>query len=200
MRKILVCAFVVGCGEPTPPGDAMRFRDNFDSLASAWEVSDAGVSVEDGKLFMRAGVGAAPEAKYTLPSAFGPGWDFSVNSAVDLGRPCSAVEISTGHDRRHTWALELEPDSARGHWGLQVGNGDGWEILGTGSDVPDPATARLMVDGGDVGLWLNDEQVVDTMIEGAAPNAVSINLAVSRCRIVGGVGKFDWVEIKELDR
>ncbi len=198
MRRILVCVLVLGCGE-TPPSEAMRFRDDFDSLASAWETSD-GVSVEDGKLVMRAGVGAAPEATYTLPSAFGPGWDFTVNSAADLGRPCSAVEISTGHDRRHTWAFELEPDTARGQWSLQVGDGDGWETIGIGGDVPNPVTARLTVDGGDVDFWLNSEQVVDTMIEGAAPNALSINLEVSRCRIVGGVGEFDWVEIRELDR
>lgn len=200
MRKTLVCIFLAGCSDPVPPGDAMSFRDDFDSLASAWEVSERGVSAEDGKLVMRAGVGAAPEAKYTLPSPYGPGWDFRVSSAVAIGNPCASMEISTGHARRHTWALNLEPDSARGHWDLQVGDGDGWETIGVGGDVPDPAIARLRVDGGDVGLWLNDEQVVDTVIEQAAPNAVSIQLGVTRCRIVGSVGQFDWVEIEELER
>ena len=203
MRKILVCILLAGCGDPEPPGDAMRFRDNFDSLASAWTVSERGVAVEDGKLVMRAGVGASPTAKYTLDSPYGPGWEFQVSSRSVAGSPCSSMEISTGHARRHTWALELDPDTARSHWGLQVGDGEGWETIGSvlgGEDVRNPAIAKLRVDGGDVGLWLNDVQVVDTVIAEAAPNAVSIELGVTRCKIVGSVGEFDWVEIRELDR
>lgn len=202
MRRVLVCIFLAGCGEPTPPGDARSFRDDFDSLASAWTVS-RNVVAEDGKLVLRAGVGAAPEATYTLPSPFGPGWDLEVSSAAVAGSPCSTVEIATGHARRHTWVLELDPDSARSLWSLQVGDKDGWEIVGSahgGEDVRNPAIARLLVDGGDVDLWLNDKHVVDTAIAESAPNAVSIQLGVSRCKIVGSVGEFDWVEISEIER
>lgn len=202
MKRTLVCIFLVGCGGPTPPGDAMSFRDEFDSLSSAWTVSEGAVTVDNGHLVLRAGVGPAPEAKYTLPSPYRPGWDLKVSSAGIAGSPCSTIGISTGHSRRHTWVLELDPDTAQSFWGLQVGDGDGWETIGAergGSDVLNPAIARLRVDGGDVGLWLNDVQVVDTVIEEAAPEALSIELGVSRCRIVGGVGAFDWVEIKELD-
>lgn len=203
MRKILVCILMAGCGEPDPPSDKMRFRDDFDSLASAWNVSARGVSVEDGKLVMRAGVGASPQAKYTLDSPYGPGWEFQVHSAAIAGSPCATMEISTGHERRHTWALALDPDTARSHWDLQVGDGEGWQAIGNvlgGEDVRNPAIARLRVDWGDVRLWLNDVLVVDTMIADGAPNAVSIELGVTRCKIVGSVGEFDWVEIKEVDR
>ena len=201
MRKLLVLMVLAACSDPVPPGDAMIFRDNFDSLAPGWTIPESGVSVKDGELRMSTGVGSTPEAEYTLPTSFGPGWDFRINAGVAAGSPCSSMEISTGHARRHTWALDL--DTKRDYWGLQVGDGDGWETVGNSlgeNDVLSPATARLLVNGNNVGLWLDDEQVVDTVIQDAAPNAAAIRLGVSRCHVVAGVAAYDWVEIKELER
>ena len=201
MRKLLALMVLAACSDPVPPGDAMIFRDNFDSLAPGWTIPESGVRVEDGELRMSTGVGPTPEAEYTLPTPFGPGWDFKVNAGVAAGSPCSAIEISTGHARRHTWALDL--DTERDYWGLQVRDGDSWETVGSsigGDEVSSPITARLLVDGNDVGLWLDDVQVVDAVIQDAAPNAVAIRLAVDRCQIVAGVVAYDWVEIKELQR
>ena len=199
MRILLACVFVAACDDPAPPREARTFRDNFDSLAPAWTVSGSGVSVEGGGLRLTNAVGAVPEAKYELPAPpYGPGWDFSVSVGV-VGSACSVIEISTGHSRRHMWALEL--DAVDDYWDLQVGDGDGWERVGYSSregHVASPANVRLRVEDNRVRLWLNALQVADTTVQGAPRNAVDIKLGVSRCQIRPGVAVYDWVEIREL--
>ena len=198
MRILLACVFVAACDDPAPP--ARQFRDNFDSLASAWTVSESGVGVEGGELRLTTVAGAVSEAKYTLPTPpYGPGWDFSVSAGVGAGTACPVVEISTGDSRRHTWALDL--DAATDYWDLQVGDGSGWERIGSSSgegDVANPAIVRLRVEEDRVGLWLNDLRVVDAPVRGAPPNAVDIKLGVERCLPRPGVAVYDWVEIMEL--
>lgn len=199
MRILLACVFVAACGDPAP--EARVFRDNFDSLASDWAVSESGAGVEGGELRLTAGLGAGPgpEAKYELPTPpYGPGWDFNVSAGV-VGSVCSVIEISTGHSRRHTWALDL--DAVRDHWDLQVGDGDGWERIGYSSGeghVAGATVVRLRVEEDRVHLWLNALQVVDAVVQGAAPDAVDIKLGVSRCQFRPGVAVYDWVEIREL--
>ncbi len=198
MRRLLALIVLAACGE-TEPGDARTFRDDFEPPDAGWRFNGEGARAEDGAIVVST-VGRLPSAEYTLPSPFGPGWDFEVNAGSQGGEPCLDVEISTGDTRRHGWFLQLDP--ARDYWALQVGDGEGWERLGNsiGEGVEDPTTARLMVDGNEVGLWLDGHQVLDTIIEDAAPNAVDINLGVSRCNIVAGVAVYDWVQIKELPR
>ncbi|MDE2973643.1 MAG: hypothetical protein OXU64_02805 [Gemmatimonadota bacterium] len=199
VRILLACVFVAACGEPDSPRETRIFRDNFDSLASAWTVSASGASVEGGELRLTAGLGAVPEAKYELPTPpYGPGWDFSVSAGI-VGSACSVIEISTGHSRRHTWALDL--DAVRDYWDLQVGDGGAWERVGYSSGeghVAGATVVRLRVEEGRVRLWLNSLQVVDTQVQGAAPDAVEIKLGVSRCQVRPGVAVYDWVEIREL--
>lgn len=200
IRILLACVFVAACDDPAPPREARMFRDNFDSLASAWTVSGSGVSVDGGELRLTTVVGAVPEAKYELPTPpYGPGWDFNVSVGFGGGTACSVIEISTGHSRRHTWALEL--DAADDYWDLQVGDGDGWERVGYSSregHVASPANVRLRVKDDSVRVWLNSLEVVETLVRGAAPNAVDIKLGASRCQIRPGVVVYDWVEIREL--
>lgn len=199
MRKLLALIVLAACGEPDP-GEARTFRDDFNPPDTGWTFNGEGAKAENGAIVVRT-VGRLPSAEYALPSPFGPGWDFKVNAGTGGGEPCMNVEISTGDSRRHGWFLQLDP--ARNYWSLQVGDGEGWERLGSSigvDEIEDPATARLTVDGNNVGLWLDEFQVLDTVIEAAAPNAVDINLGVSRCNIVAGVAMYDWVEINELDR
>ena len=200
MRKLLVLIVLAACGEPTDLGDARTFRDDFEPPDTAWTFSGRGARAEDGAILVST-VGNSPSATYTLASPFGPGWDFEVNVGTGGGSPCMNIEISTGHDRRHGWFLQLDPEAD--YWALQVGDGEGWDRLGGSfgaNEVLDPATARLMVDGDNVDLWLDGVQVLDTAIAEAAPNAVDIDLGVSRCNIVAGVARYDWVQIKELPR
>ena len=204
MRKLLALAFLAACGEPVVPGDAREFRDDFDSLASDWKVPSRGVRVSDGRLQLTTVLGEVPVAEYALASPFGPGWDFQVHvgsAGSPTGLPCSVVRIPTGHSRRHAWALEL--DWSRNYWGLQVGDGNGWELVGYslgGAGLDSYATARLKVDGNDVDFWIDEEQVVDTVVADAAPNATGVALGVTRCNILSGVILYDWVELKELER
>ena len=199
MRRLLALIVLAACGK-TEPGDARTFRDDFEPPAAGWRFNGEGARAESGAILVST-VGRLPSAEYTLPSPFGPGWDFEINVGSQGGEPCLNVEISTGDRRRHGWFLQVDP--ARNYWGLQVGDGDGWEPLGNSigrDEIENPTTARLMVNGDMVGLWLGNSQVLETTIEEGAPNAVDINLGVSRCNIVAGVAVYDWVQIKELPR
>ena len=200
MRKLFVLMVLVACGDPVDPGEARVFRDDFEPPDTAWVFSGQGARSENGMIRVSTGAGRPPSAKYTLPSPFGPGWEFEVNVGTGAGAPCPTVEISTGDSRRHGWFLQIDP--GQGYWGLQVGDGADWEFVGSavGAEMEDPTDARLLVDGESVGLWLDGVRVVDATVEGAAPNAVDITLGVARCNIIAGIAQFDWVELRELDR
>jgi len=200
MRILLVLTAVVACGGPTDPGAARVFRDNFDPPDTAWALSGQGAKAEGGKLLLSTGVGPTPSATYTLPSPFGPGWDFKVSVGTGAGAPCPTVRISSGDTNRHGWFLHSDP--GQGYWGLQVGSGGDWEWVGSefGAAMGNPTEARLLVNGDRVGVWFDGVQVVDTVVSDAPPNAVDIELGVSRCNIVAGRSEYDWVEIRELER
>ncbi|MDE2762497.1 MAG: hypothetical protein OXQ94_03515 [Gemmatimonadota bacterium] len=200
MRRLLALIALAACDGTEPLGEARTFRDDFEPPDAGWRFNGEGARDEDGFILVST-VGRLPSAEYTLPSPFGPGWDFEVNAGSQAGEPCLDVEMSTGDSRRHGWFLQLDP--ARDYWALQVGDGEGWERLASsiGQDaVENPTTARLMVKGDTVGLWLGNSQVLETTIEDGAPNVVDINLGVSRCNLVAGVAMYDWVQIKELPR
>jgi len=191
--------FLVACGE-TEPDPAMVFHDDFETRDTLWVLTGQQVEIDGGMLRMTAGAGEAPSARYPLPDAFGPGWEFDANVATEVGSPCSELTISTSDSRRHTWFLQL--DAARSYWGLQVGDGSGWQTIATslgGSAFPGPTTTRLLVAGNNrVALWINDTNVLDTVIQDAATKADSVALGASRCNITAGRVVYDWVRLKEL--
>ena len=197
-------ALAAACGGPT--GASRVFLDNFDSLASAWEVSGNGVSSESGSLRMVAGSGAAPSVTYTLPDPYGPGWEFETTFSNAGGSPCPELVIFTGDERRHAWALDVSlqpPDTTGtewGEWGLQVGDGGGWEAVAAATEVlPSPVPVKLRVSGDNVTLWVQDSEVAAKTVADAAQEAVGIRLGVRRCKILAGAATFDWVRLSELD-
>ena len=202
MRRLIPIVFLAAC-DTAAPGDARTFRDNFDSLASQWTITgdSLSVKVEDGRLRLTAALGPRPSVEYTLPTPFGPGWNLKFYAITTVGVPCTILEVSTGDSRRHAWVLEL--DASRNYWGLQVGDGEGWENVGSsfgGNDISAEGAFRLQVNGDDVGFWIDDTQVVDTVVRNAAPKASDISLGASRCNIRPGIVEFDWLEIEELGR
>lgn len=201
MRRLLPLLFLVACGDPTDVGGARVFRDNFDARDTLWTLTGQQVEIAGGMLRMTAGAGVAPLAGYRLPGAFGPGWDFEVRVAAEAGSPCSELTISTGDSRRHTWFLQM--DAERNYWGLKVGDGRGWQTIASSlgrGEVPEAATTKLLVtDNNRVGLWIEEDNVLDTVIQGAATKAVNVGLGASRCNIIAGRVVYDWVQLKELE-
>lgn len=192
--------FLVACGEPVEPGEALVFHDDFDTRDTLWVLTGEQVEIDGGMLRMTAGAGQPPSARYPLPDAFGPGWEFEANMANEVGSPCSELTVSTTDSRRHAWFLQL--DASRNYWGLQVGDGGGWQTIAVslgGGESSGPTTTRLLVAGNNrVGLWINDTNVLDTIIQGAATKADSVALGASRCNITAGRVVYDWVRLKEL--
>ena len=86
---VVGAVFAAACGDDTDP-DKRVFRDDFDSLVSGWELSE-GAEVENGSLFLAAGADGSPNATYTFPTPYGPGWElessFSLTAGVVSYRP-----------------------------------------------------------------------------------------------------------------
>lgn len=193
------------CGNGDPPPDARVFRDNFDSLASGWEVS-GGVSVENGSLRMTAGSGGAPEATYTFPTPYGPGWEVETSLSLAAGLACLGIEIGAGDVRRHTWDLEVgfQQDTVNTWfgWQLRVGDGaDSWEPLGvaqTNQIVAGPVRAKIRVSREIVNVWMQDFEVLAETVFEASQEVVSVTMKASRCRIRAGAVTVDWIQVSEI--
>ena len=195
---------VAACGNG-PSGNRV-FRDNFDSLASGWEASAEGVSVEEGSLRLTAGVQAAPEATYTFPDPYGPGWELETSLSLANGLPCLGIEVYAGDVRRHTWDLLVgfQQDSISSYydWKLRVGDGaDKWEDLGVSPArqlLAGPVQAKLQVSPETVNVSMQDVQVLAETVLEASQEVVSVTLKASRCRIRPGIVTVDWIQVLDI--
>lgn len=192
------------CGDDPDPTERV-FRDDFDSLISGWELS-AGAEVDGGSLHLTAGADGSPDATYTFPTPYGPGWELESHFSLTAGVVCLAFEVSTGDERRHTWALDIRIyqgiESTSVEWILQVGDGTGWEFVGASTRLPfqNPMQTKLRVSGDDVTFWwLNlDTEVLSETIFQASQEVVSVKVEASRCRIRAGAMAIDWIQLSEL--
>ena len=182
------------------------FRDNFDSLASGWQVSE-GVSVEEGSLRLTAGQVVSPEATYTFPDPYGLGWELETSIDLPAGLACLAIQVYAGDVRRHTWALEVgfyaDTVFTVFDWSLQVGDGpDAWEAIGISPGqqrIPGSVQSKIRVSrGGGVTVWMQDAEVLSETIPEVSQGVVSVTLKASRCRIRAGIVTVDWIEIAEI--
>lgn len=203
---VVGAALVAACGDDPDP--ARVFRDDFDSLVTGWELSD-GAEIEGGSLHLTAGTDGSPEATYTFPTPYGPGWEFESYFGLTAGIACLAIEVSTGDERRHTWAVDVRihqvlqgMDQAKEvEWSLQVADGDGWEFVGGSARelFVTPMQAKLRVSGDAVTFWWRDAEALSKTVLGASQEVVSVKLEATRCRIRAGAMAIDWIQLSELD-
>ena len=188
-------------------GDDTRrvFRDNFDSLASAWKVS-GDVTVENGSLRLAAGGGGSAVATYTLPTPYGPGWELETSLSLADGLACLGIEVYAGDVRRHTWDLlvgfQQDTMSSFYDWKLRVGDGaDKWEDLGVSPAsqlLAGPVQAKLQVSPETVNVSMQGVQVLAETVLEASQEVVSVTLKASRCRIRPGVVTVDWIQVLDI--
>ncbi len=201
---VVGAVLAVACGDDPDPTERV-FRDDFDSLVTGWELSD-GAEVEGGSLNLTAGADGSPEATYTFPTPYGPGWELEAGFGLTAGVVCLAIEVSTGDERRHTWALDVRIyqgiEATTFEWILQVGDGSGWELIGASDRMPfvSPMQAKLRVSGDDVTFWWQDldTEIISKTILEASQEVVSVKLVASRCRIRAGAMAVDWIQVSEL--
>ena len=203
---VVGAVLAAACDDDPPPTDRRVFRDNFDSLAPGWQVSE-GVSIESGSLQLAARSGPAPEATYTFPTPYGPRWEVETSLSLGAGLACLGVEVYAGDVRRHTWDMEVgfQQDTITTFfdWRLRVGDGaDAWEELGVAPALQvatGPVRAKIQVWGEVVTLWIQEFEVLSTTVFEATDEAVSVKLTASRCRIRAGIMTVDWIQVSEVD-
>lgn len=199
---VVGAVFAAACGDDTDP-DKRVFRDDFDSLVSGWELSE-GAEVENGSLFLAAGADGSPNATYTFPTPYGPGWELESSFSLTAGVVCMAIEVSTGDEQQRTWALDVlffqGFESSGLEWQLQVWDGTAWQFVGASERLPAVSTieVKLRVVGDAVTFWWQGAEAVSQTVYQAAQEAVSVKLEVDICRIRPGTMAIDWIQFSEL--